>query len=208
MLSLFQSIMTNLSELVKRGYDPIPSTFSKHPLKDSWSLWLFTNDRNKSWQQNQQLVTTFNTVDDCWGLFSSIKSPSESPNNITYSLFRESILPMWEDPKNLNGGRWIVPLDRHEYELIKMSWTNTILSLIAEEFEQFGLVCGAVIIIRSYGVKISLWVSNSCSTYEILEIGRVLKKNLHMCRCSKIEYKRHIDCVENGSSSAPAFLEI
>jgi hypothetical protein len=31
-----------------------------------WVLWFFKNDRSRAWQDNLQLVTKFNTVEDFW----------------------------------------------------------------------------------------------------------------------------------------------
>jgi translation initiation factor 4E len=38
----------------------------KHPLQNSWTLWFYENDRNKSWEDNQVEIYTFNTVEDFW----------------------------------------------------------------------------------------------------------------------------------------------
>lgn len=31
-----------------------------------WVLWFFKNDRSRAWQDNLQLVTKFDTVEDFW----------------------------------------------------------------------------------------------------------------------------------------------
>lgn len=36
------------------------------PFLPRWALWFFKNDRNRSWQENLQLVTKFDTVEDFW----------------------------------------------------------------------------------------------------------------------------------------------
>lgn len=38
----------------------------KHPLQCKWALWYFKNDRAKSWNENLQLVATFEFVEDFW----------------------------------------------------------------------------------------------------------------------------------------------
>nr|ABB88900.1 oocyte-specific eukaryotic translation initiation factor 4E-like isoform 7 [Mus musculus] len=35
-------------------------------IKGGWVLWFFKNDRSRAWQDNLQLVTKFNTVEDFW----------------------------------------------------------------------------------------------------------------------------------------------
>jgi translation initiation factor 4E len=46
--------------------DTVPQEVVKHPLQCSWTLWFYENDRNKSWEDNQVEIYTFNTVEDFW----------------------------------------------------------------------------------------------------------------------------------------------
>lgn len=43
-----------------------------------------------------------------------IKSASELSAGCDYSLFKAGIKPMWEDPRNNNGGRWLISLDKKQ----------------------------------------------------------------------------------------------
>lgn len=43
-----------------------PELLIKHPLECKWALWYFKNDRSKSWNENLQLVATFEFVEDFW----------------------------------------------------------------------------------------------------------------------------------------------
>jgi len=63
----------------------------------------------------QLLVLSFNNA--IWLLFSThnhIKSASELSAGCDYSLFKAGIKPMWEDPRNNNGGRWLISLDKKQ----------------------------------------------------------------------------------------------
>lgn len=83
-------------------------------------------DRNKSWEDNQNQVSTFNTVEDFWSLFTHIKQPSEVKIGSDYSLFKESIRPMWEDKANKNGGRWMITLNRNQRPELDRYWIDTV----------------------------------------------------------------------------------
>lgn len=50
----------------KSEEEDIPQEVIKHPLQTSWTLWFYENDRNKSWEDNQVEIYTFNTVEDFW----------------------------------------------------------------------------------------------------------------------------------------------
>lgn len=98
----------------------------KHPLQHSWTLWYYEPDRNKSWEDNQNQVSTFNSVEDFWSLFTHIKQPSEVKIGSDYSLFKESIRPMWEDKANKNGGRWMITLTRTQRPELDRYWIDTV----------------------------------------------------------------------------------
>lgn len=98
----------------------------KHPLQHAWTLWYYEPDRNKSWEDNQNQVSTFTNVEDFWSLFTHIKQPSEVKIGSDYSLFKESIRPMWEDKANKNGGRWMITLSRNQRPELDRYWIDTV----------------------------------------------------------------------------------
>jgi translation initiation factor 4E len=63
----------------------------KHPLQYRWTLWYLEMDKNKTWEEMQMEVTSFETVEDFWSLFNHIKNPSEIKVQNDYSLFKEGI---------------------------------------------------------------------------------------------------------------------
>ena len=56
--------MTSTNEVSKKCPDPEPVI--KHPLQNRWTLWFFKNDRSKNWVENNQSVSTFDTIEDFW----------------------------------------------------------------------------------------------------------------------------------------------
>lgn len=63
----------------------------KHPLQNTWTLWYLENDRSKSWEDMQNEITSFDTVEDFWSLYNHIKPPSEIKVGSDYSLFKKGI---------------------------------------------------------------------------------------------------------------------
>lgn len=56
----------------KTNNNEVPPEFLiKHPLQNTWSLWFYDNDRNKTWEENLIELTTFDTVEDFWRLVAS-----------------------------------------------------------------------------------------------------------------------------------------
>lgn len=59
-----------------------------------------------------QMVSLFDTVEDFWSLYNHIQSAGGLNWGSDYYLFKEGIKPMWEDVNNVQGGRWLVVVDK------------------------------------------------------------------------------------------------
>ncbi|XP_076794911.1 eukaryotic translation initiation factor 4E type 1B isoform X2 [Arvicanthis niloticus] len=104
-----------------------PDVQSKlHPLQYRWVLWFFKNDRSRAWQDNLQLVTKFNTVEDFWAMYSHVKLASKLSSGCDYALFKEGIQPMWEDSRNKRGGRWLLSIAKQQRHIeLDRLWLET-----------------------------------------------------------------------------------
>merc|ERR1712135_249882 len=93
----------------------------QHPLECTWSMWYFKNDKNKDWKNNLKFIASCSTVEDFWALYNHLKSPASLQAGCDYSFFKDNIRPMWEDERNVEGGRWLVNLSRQQrsFELEK-----------------------------------------------------------------------------------------
>ena len=60
------NVMVNLDEEqeVDQEIQLSKELYSKHPLQNTWALWFYKNDKGKSWEANQRVITTFETVED------------------------------------------------------------------------------------------------------------------------------------------------
>jgi len=115
----------------------------KHPLQHTWTLWfdLPAKDkstafsRQKTWSYTEAL--SFSTVEDFWRFYNNLLEPEKLKTGSIYCLFKQGILPGWEDPANSQGGRWMVELPRSgsECENLNNAFLMVILSMIGENFE-------------------------------------------------------------------------
>ena len=126
-----------------------PTNFNvKHPLYSPWTLWFdspATKGRNlpqtpissfpqtpmpqtpgaaaaQGWMEDIKRVITFDSVEEFWGLYNHIVAPSHLPQKANYYLFKEGIIPAWEDEANKNGGKWSIqlPKDKNRSNIDKM----------------------------------------------------------------------------------------
>ena len=114
-----------------------PEKCLKHPLQNAWTLWFFKNDKSRTWEENQRPIITVTTVEDFWSLYNHIEVASRLPPGADYSLFKEGIFPDWEDPRNQDGGRWIITLEKRQKEkFLDSYWLEIIFFLIGEHGDQ------------------------------------------------------------------------
>nr|XP_003936234.2 eukaryotic translation initiation factor 4E type 1B [Saimiri boliviensis boliviensis] len=175
-----------------------------HPLQNRWALWFFKNDRSRAWQDNLQLVTKVDTVEDFWALYSHIQLASKLSSGCDYALFKDGIEPMWEDSRNKRGGRWLVSLAKQQRHVeLDRLWLETLLCLIGESFEEHSRdVCGAVVNIRTKGDKIAVWTREAENQAGVLHIGRIYKERLGLSPKTIIGYQAHADTATKSNSLA------
>ncbi len=75
---------------------------SFHKLSDKWTLWAHL-PHNTDWSLKSYIpISTFSTVEDTIAITESL--PPALVENCMLFMMREGINPMWEDPKNRDGG--------------------------------------------------------------------------------------------------------
>lgn len=168
-----------------------PATFNvKHPLYSHWTLWFdspATKGRNlpatpgtpasavpptpsgaQGWMDDIKKVITLDSVEEFWGLYNNIVPPSLLPPKANYYLFKEGIIPAWEDAANKDGGKWSIqlPKDKNRSNVDKM-WLYTMLTAIGETFDPYlsaedpsskeSLITGVIVSSRPQFYRLSIW---------------------------------------------------
>ncbi|KAJ0393859.1 hypothetical protein P43SY_005981 [Pythium insidiosum] len=177
---------------------------TKHPLQHRWTLW-YDNPKKRnsaeSWEENLKLVYTFDTVEDFWCLYNNILTPTKLSLGSNYHLFKEGIRPMWEDPVNAKGGKWIFTNTRSRRARLDESWLHVMLSLIGETLHDEDDICGAVVSVRKSQDRIAIW-SATASAQELQKaIGRGFRSCLiDFNKNEVLKYQSHADAAASGSS--------
>ncbi|KAI0815246.1 eukaryotic translation initiation factor 4E class I [Irpex lacteus] len=181
-----------------------PKNFNvKHPLFSPWTLWFdspATKGRNlpqtpmtsfpqtplpqtpgglggaaQGWMEDIKRVISFDSVEEFWGLYNNIVPPSQLPQKANYYLFKEGIIPAWEDEANKNGGKWSIqlPRDKNRSNIDKM-WLYTMLAAIGETCDPLlaedgatsppqSLLTGVIVSIRPQFYRVSIWTRTAPS---------------------------------------------
>eukprot|EP00053_Salpingoeca_punica_P005241 m.53267 g.53267 ORF g.53267 m.53267 type:complete len:223 (+) comp13146_c0_seq1:143-811(+) len=185
------------------AYPLMPS--KKHPLERRWTLWFdnpqFSGKKDqKNWASNLEKIYTFANVEDFWAVFNNMEQAAEIPNGANYHFFQEGVQPVWEDPINQPGGKWVAQINRSATKELNTMWLNTLLLLIGEQFDQHNdEVVGAVISVRQKSDKLAVWTKNANSKEACLSIGRKFQGTIG---ARDIGYQPHRDAMKRGSSFA------
>jgi len=173
-----------------------PERFNvKHPLFSPWTLWFdspATKGRNLpqtpsaafpqtpstpntaaagGWMDDIKRVITFDSVEEFWGLYNNIIPPSKLPQKANYYLFKDGIIPAWEDDANKNGGKWSIQLPKEKNRAnVDKFWLYTMLAAIGETFDPAlpdaknnnadattPLITGVIVSSRPQFYRLSIW---------------------------------------------------
>ncbi|XP_077285166.1 eukaryotic translation initiation factor 4E1 [Arctopsyche grandis] len=180
-----------------------PEFLIKHPLQNVWTLWFFEHIKGTDWGEGQKEITSIDTVEDFWSIYNHIKLASELKVGCDYSLFKQGISPMWEDPRNENGGRWLLTLEKRHHrpgDIIDKFWLDVCLCLVGEVFKHADEICGSVVNIRGKQDKLSLWTLDCSKSSNLMDIGKDFKEKLQINRF-QIQYITHKDQKKSGSTT-------
>ncbi|KAJ3805171.1 hypothetical protein F5876DRAFT_91611 [Lentinula aff. lateritia] len=130
------------------------------------------------YEANLTVIGSFTTVEQFCRYFNSLKPPSLLERNSNYHLFKSPIKPMWEDPANASGGKWVLTM-RNNPELLYRCWGWLCMALVGEELEEGGdEICGAVVSLRAKVDRIQVWTRRKDDVEKLNAIGKKLVKLL------------------------------
>ncbi|KAF9985151.1 hypothetical protein BGZ75_003326 [Mortierella antarctica] len=168
---------------------PSPLVGDKHPLQHPWTLFydITTGYSRQSsslnnYENGLRDLGTFTTVELFARYFNWIEKPHRMENSANYHLFKDGIKPMWEDPANANGGRWIITLLSKNTELLDRCWMELAYALVGEQLDVGDDVCGAVLSRRTKADRLAVWVRDSENVDAINGIGKRLIRILDLAK--------------------------
>ncbi|KAI8607683.1 translation initiation factor eIF 4e-like domain-containing protein, partial [Chytriomyces sp. MP71] len=132
----------------------------KHKLNRQWTLWFDSQQKRANqhnWHDSLKNLITFESVEDFWGVYNNVIKASALSAGSNFHLFQAGIQPMWEDPQNEKGGKWVAQVTKPRAPELDNLWLNTMLSVIGESFADASEILGAVVSVRRHGNRLSLW---------------------------------------------------
>jgi len=97
-----------------------PINLSVMPASDDdiWKVWFDQPAQAKGMSKGQfedsmKVLGTFNTMADFWDRFSNLMH-EKLPTKSNVRVFQSNVRPLWEDPVNCDGGKWIVVIPKQK----------------------------------------------------------------------------------------------
>jgi hypothetical protein len=150
-----------------------------HKLNNCWTLWAH-KIKDDNWSINSyHKIMQINTVQDFWTIFTNI------PNfrNAMFFLMREDITPVWEDPKNREGGSWsfIIPKENADE-----AWIDVCVLAISDNLLKNNEQITGITINPKLNISvIKIWNNINNDKFELKDDIK------HLNNESKIIYKKH-----------------
>ncbi|GAB1522273.1 hypothetical protein RhiTH_005387 [Rhizoctonia solani] len=190
-----------------------------HPLRHKWTFYFDSkpppprttgespvpytpsNTETGEYEAGLKVVGKFRTVEDFCRLFNWLKPPSKLERSSNYHMFKEDIKPMWEDPANANGGKWVITM-RNNPVLLDRCWSWLAMGLVGQELDdREDMICGAVVSLRSRIDRIQLWIRQKDDVERVNAIGKKLVKLLDLDREPGIQLEFQFNSDERAPAS-------
>ncbi|KAJ2340576.1 hypothetical protein GGF43_006383, partial [Coemansia sp. RSA 2618] len=172
----------------------------EHPLRFAWSFWFIhraPGHKINDYEAAMTKVASFASVEAFWAVYSHLKRADQVPTITDYHMFRAGVRPVWEDPANSSGGKWMIRLKKG---LSPRMWEKLCMAVVGDVFGVADEVCGIVLSIRNSEDIVSLWNKTALDTKSTLHIRDTMKLVMGLPPACILEYKAHNDSLRDNSS--------
>ena len=155
--------------------------------------------------QNIQLLGRFASIQQFWRYYDRLTQPDNLRSHSSLHIFKDGIKPVLQDPSNIDGGQWVVCIDKR---FLPLCWEPLLLAMLGEQFMVGDDICGVEVstTTKSDKIFISLWNRSSADTMVTTKIRDTLKKVLNLPLSTVFEYKKNIDLISDLENSLGPFF--
>ncbi|OAV95364.1 hypothetical protein PTTG_05425 [Puccinia triticina 1-1 BBBD Race 1] len=197
----------------------LDSSLAQHKLRSKWVFWLLHRPPSKKISEEEygkamRRLGACDTVETFYSLYLHIKRPLNHLPISDLHIFVDSIKPAWEDPLNVEGGKWTIRLKKG---LANRLWETLIFSLVggglkklianpdslsndnkspAREHKE---ICGAVLSIRRDKDILAIW--HRTGAPDVGGDGKMAKQVkfiLQLPLNCHLVYKLNADCLSSN----------
>jgi translation initiation factor 4E len=100
-------------------------------------------------------------------------------------MFKAGIKPMWEDPANASGGKWVLTMKANP-ALLDRCWSWAAMALVGEELDEGDEICGIVVSLRAKVDRIQIWTRSKQDVEKLNGIAKRMVKILDISEADSI----------------------
>jgi len=128
--------------------------------------WVFWHDRNSNtneeeWEDQLKEIAGISTVQTFWQVYNNTPFTT-LPLRDSLHLFKKNVKPIWEDPRNKNGGAWTFRVPKSNSQEF---WKEILMMAIGEVLQEVvhkgDDICGVSISVRFNSHLIMIWNRDS-----------------------------------------------
>lgn len=104
-----------MAKLDDEGKVIVHPTLGTHILTNSWTIWFMNRGpgvKISNYLDATKELESFSSVEEFWQIYAHLKRVDRLPFTSEYQIFRKGVKPMWEDPVNVSGGKWVFRFKR------------------------------------------------------------------------------------------------
>ncbi|KAG4080017.1 hypothetical protein HA402_006329 [Bradysia odoriphaga] len=170
----------------------------EHKLQYNYCLWYHKGSMTKfkspnDYSKSLHCIGRCGSVEQFWSLYCHLVRPSTLKPYRELHLFKSGIKPMWEDPSNVKGGKWVIRLRKTK---IDRAWENACMAMLGEQFLVGPEICGIVLSTRFPEDLLCVWNRTSTDQSSINRIRDTLRRVLNLPPNVAVDYKPHCDCLK------------
>ncbi|KAI9763302.1 MAG: hypothetical protein M1840_000784 [Geoglossum simile] len=180
------------------------------PLRHIWQFWSDKHapnagsDKSSSYEERLKPLETVSTIKVFWEILNNVE-PSRMYLKDSYHFFKKGVKPIWEDPRNKDGGCWTFRVNKSTSGVF---WSEILVLVVGEQLQEVvengDDICGVTISARFNSHLIMIWNrkgSDEKSINKILErVLEMLSPHLKPLP-QNYYYKKHSDHQGFGSAA-------
>ena len=116
-------------------------------------------------------IGSCNSLPQFWAIYQHIRKPSDC-KGCDFQIFKQGIMPMWEDPHNKEGGKFSVLLVK---EVSSIVWEEVVFSFCGGVIPHYDEINGIAISTRKKFYTLQIWFKD----YERRKVDE-MRKNLKL----------------------------
>jgi len=162
------------------------------PLDYSWTFWYDIQPSRgldkEHYEEQLHQAASFHTIPDFWKGWNQVLQVSPTLES-NVRIFKSGVKPLWEDPSNVNGGKWvaITPKTKNQQRTIQ-AWLSLLITILVGELGFEDDITGMGLSVRNWGNMFTIW-NTDCTKKE--EIEEVTRKFAEMLGTSNVKYHPH-----------------